>query len=189
MSSLEQLQQEDINVANRHKNLFSNGRIDIIGELPANSQFEMYDKIPVRRITAETEYTSFVDALTGNWTETPLSKAFFSAQNIQIIQNGIRAAVYEITHRQHIIPPQNEDTLKIIMRSIFLEYSANMPRNITNQISALNDLVYKYAVPQICSEISAYIKYKTDASTLVMPMSHPVLATNKDKTLELKRFI
>ena len=65
--------------------------------------------------------------------------AFFSAENIQIIQNAIKAGVYHGSKSQFVIGNQDEDTLKIIMRSTFLQYSSNNPVNITQQIQSLND--------------------------------------------------
>jgi hypothetical protein len=159
-----------------------NGRVHILDEGNTN-QFELYDKIPLTD-----KITSYKDALVGNWTESPLSCAFFSAQNIQILQNGIRAKVYNVTEGKHTIPEQNIDTLKIIMRSIFLEHSANLPYAVEKQIEDLNKLVYNYAVPQIVGEIDAYIKYLNDVSYLPVPLAHPKLQNCKDKTLELKNF-
>lgn len=172
----------------REQNIAANGRIDILGDAPV-SPFILYDQIPVYRRNADPEYTSYIEAMTGNWTDTPLSVAFFSKENIRILQNGIRAGVYKLSGENYVIPPQDEDTLKIIMRSIFLEHAANMPTNIRGQIEALNNLVYDYAIPQIYNELQAYLKYKHDASTLVMPIAHPVNNSTKHKTLELNRFL
>ena len=66
---------------------------------------------------------------------------FFSAENIQIIQNSIKAGVYHSSNGQHVIGNQDEDTLKIIMRSIFLQLSANLQTNIMEQVNELNKLV------------------------------------------------
>ena len=55
------------------------------------------------------------------------------------------------------------NTLKIIMRSVFLQYSANMNDNIKEQIKALNDIVITYCVPNIYSETKGYLKYLHDA--------------------------
>ena len=49
------------------------------------------------------------------------SAAFFSKENIQIIQNAIKAGVYKLSNGNFVVGNQNEDTLKIIMRSIYLE--------------------------------------------------------------------
>ena len=58
-----------------------NGRVDILNHQP--NQFDLADKIPIN------QSTSFQDALNGNWQVSPLSMAFFSEQNMQIIQNPV----------------------------------------------------------------------------------------------------
>ena len=112
-------------------NKTNNGRVDI--KTPNTSKlFQMYDKIPANQCT------TFRSATEGLWDSTTLSQVFFSEQNIQIIQNGIRAGVYKRSNGQYTIGPQDCDSLKIIMRSVFLQYSANQPNNITEQIAELN---------------------------------------------------
>ena len=96
-----------------------NGRIDI--KTPNTSKlFQMYDKIP------SNQCTTFRNPTNGLWNDTILSNAFFSSYNIEILQNGIRAGVYKLSNSQYIIGPQDGDSLKIIMRSIFLQYSSNL---------------------------------------------------------------
>ena len=112
---------------------------------------------------------------------------FFSAENVQIIQNAIKAGVYSRSNSQYVIGNQDEDTLKIIMRSTFLQYSSNQPINITSQIESLNSLVIGYAVPQILSEAEGYIKYKKDVSTLAVPHARPK-STYHSNTLFFKGF-
>ena len=157
----------------------TNGRIDIMG--PNINQFSLFDKIPLNN-----EASSFHDAMTGNFQDSTLSNAYFSKENIQIIQNAIRAGVYEVSNQQYIIDNQNTDTLKIIMRSVFLQSSTNLPNNITQQIEALNDLVIKYCVKQIYSEAQSYINYKRDVSTMYKPIDRPTQPDYNNKTLELK---
>jgi hypothetical protein len=72
------------------------------------------------------------------------------------------------------------------MRSVFLQNSANQPNNITQQIAQLNKIVLEYCIQQVYSEAQGYIKYINDASTLVVPISHPVMANENDRQLELK---
>ena len=154
----------------------SNGRIDL---LHAPNPISLYDK-PV--------YTSsYNDAMTGNWVDTPLSIAFFSQENQQILQNGIRAGVYKMSGNKSIISQQSNPNLKIIMRAIFLEHSKNNYTNIRNQIEVLNQHVLKYSIPRIYGETQGYLKYLQDASTLVVPLSNPIYMS-PDKTLELKPF-
>jgi hypothetical protein len=161
-------------------NFDSNGRVDILG--PIGPQFQLADKIPVKHCV------SFRDALTGQWTDSLLSCAFFSAENIQILQNAIRKGVYEKSNGQYIIAQQNCSELKIIMRSIFLQHANNLPCDIKYQIITLNKLVTDFAIEQVYKEAVSYIKYKFDASTLSVPISTPVNTSPKTNTLELQPF-
>jgi len=146
------------------------------------NQFSLFDKIPTN------ECTTFHDAMTGNFQDSMLSLAFFSKENIQIIQNAIRAGVYEISNQQYLIDNQNCDNLKIVMRSVFLQNSVNLPDRITEQIQELNGLVVKYCVREIYSEAQGYINYKRDASTMYNPIDRPVQPDFNNKTLELKHW-
>lgn len=160
-------------------NIVNNGRVDI--KTPNTSAlFQMYDKIPAHQCT------TFRHPTEGLWDETNLSKAFFSQQNIQIIQNGIRAGVYQRSNSQYVIGPQDCDSLKIIMRSVFLQHAANQFDNITAQIEQLNKIVLDYCIQQVYSEAQGYMKYVDDVSTLVVPIAHPVQASNTDRTIEFK---
>jgi hypothetical protein len=156
-----------------------NGRIDIVTP-PIQDQFALYDRIPVNQCV------TYRDALNGIWEDSMLSKAFFSKENIQIIQNGIRAGVYQRSGGKHVISEQDCDSLKIIMRSIFLQHATNLPTDISHQISDLNNLVFDYAVPKIYSEAEGYIHYKKDVSNMYTPISRPQFNGYKHKTLELK---
>jgi hypothetical protein len=40
----------------------------------------------------------------------------------------------------------------------------------------------------VYSEAQGYMKYVTDVSTLVIPIAHPVMASNNDRQLELKNW-
>ena len=159
----------------------SNGRVDIISP-DTNILFSMTDRIPVN------ECTDFRDAMTGNWYNTVLSDAFFSSKNIQIIQNGIRAGVYKKSNGMYIIGNQNCDELKIIMRSIFLQYAKNLSTNIKEQIQDLNNLVLDYSIKQVYGEAEGYMKYKQDVSTMYTPIAHPVMSKTNDKQLILKKW-
>jgi Family of unknown function (DUF5761) len=158
-----------------------NGRVDI--KSPSTSQlFTMYDKIPARQCT------TFRNPTEGLWDDTMLSTVFFSYENIQLIQNGIRAGVYKRSNGQYTIGPQDCDAVKIVMRSIFLQYAANKGQHISEQVEALNQMVLNYCIQQVYGEAQGYLKYLDDASTLVVPIAPPVMANNTDRELEFKRW-
>lgn len=160
-------------------NKTNNGRVDI--KSPNTSTlFEMYDKIPANQCA------TFRNPTGGLFTDTQLSDSFFSQQNIRILQNGIRAGVYQKSNGQYTIGPQDCDSLKIVMRSVYLQNSVNQPNNITQQIIELNKIVLNYCIQQVYSEAQGYMKYLDDASTLVVPIAHPVMASNTDRELEFK---
>jgi hypothetical protein len=158
-----------------------NGRVNIL-QPDTKAQFAMYDRIPAH------QPSSYRDALQGNWKDSPLSLAYFSKQNIIILQNAIRRGVYEKSKGQYLVGNQSEDVLKVIMRSTFLQYSANMPDKIPEQIKSLNKIVIDYSVKQVYGEAQGYQQYLYDASTLVVPIERPVLSSTEDKTLEWKRW-
>jgi hypothetical protein len=157
----------------------SNGRVDIFNP-KTQDLFQMYDKIPV------SQCITYRDPTEGLWVETDLSRVFFSGQNICIIQNGIRAGVYKRSNQQFVIANQDEDTLKIIMRSVFLQHSANQPKNITEQVMNLNKIVWDYCIPQVYGEAQGYKQYIIDASTMYTPIAPPIMTSNNDKELVLK---
>tara|TARA_B110000483_G_C18191912_1_gene541297 strand:+ start:1723 stop:2217 length:495 start_codon:yes stop_codon:yes gene_type:complete len=156
------------------------GRIDIMGKTNLDV-FSLYDQIPLSETTSD-----FREALTGTTTSTMLSVAFFSKENIKIIQNAIKAGVYKLSNGLFSIGEQNEDTLKIIMRSIFLQNSKH-GCDVTSQIVELNKLVCDYAVPQVYGEADGYMKYKRDISTMAKPIQRPI-STYHNNTLETKSF-
>jgi hypothetical protein len=156
-----------------------NGRVDI--KTPNTSKlFDLYDKIPAHQCS------TFRNPTDGLWDETSLSTSYFSLENIKILQNGIRAGVYHKSNGQYLIGPQDCDSLKIIMRSVFLQNSSNQPTNIPRQIEELNKMVLNFCIQQVYSEAQGYMKYIDDASTLVVPIAHPVMTSNNDRELTLK---
>lgn len=161
----------------------SNGRINFYVQSKKTPEqppdisnlFSIYDKIPANQCTTLREPTI------GQWENTPLSNAYFSQENIQIIQNGIRAGVYAKSNRQYIIGPQNCDSIKVIMRAMFLQHSINNPDKIQDQINALNRMVLEYCIPKVYSEAQGYLKYLSDVSTLSVPIDHPIMVNQNDK--------
>jgi hypothetical protein len=162
-----------------------NGRVDVIG--PPSQQER--NQIASRSFQKNAS-TPYAHAIRGIWHDNILSDAYFSQENIQIIQNGIRAGVYQASKEyQIIVPPQNIDVLKIIMRSIFLQYSQNNPDDIRGQIKTLNNLVLDYCVPDVLSGAIAHQKYLQDQSTLVVPIAHAQRPDKEWKQLLLRPFV
>jgi hypothetical protein len=156
-----------------------NGRINLL--IPSGTPLFLQDNIPVDH------KTSYANTIKYTQQTSQLSTLFLSNENVIIIENAIKAGVYQVSDKKYVIDRQDRDTLYIIMRAIYFQYSLNQPDNITQQIQDLNDRVVKYCVPRIYGEIQGYIQYKKDASTLVVPLENPSYYHN-NKTLELKTF-
>jgi len=159
-----------------------NGRVNIMENPDPTAVFRMQERIALKN-----KSTNYGSALAGNdWEDNMLARVYFSAGNIQILQNGLRAGVYKMSKNKIVIPPQNSDQLKIIMRSMYLQYAEHLPTNITKQVERLNKLVWDYVVPTVYNEAVGYAKYMQDQSSLVMPIDHPLHHDREYKQLELK---
>lgn len=108
--------------------------------------------------------------------DSALNQAYFSQGNIDLVQAMIRKQVYDRSgDAKWIIANQDETELVMVMRSVFLQKSQNLPFNITEQIGILNQIVVDEVVPKIMSGITQYFSYLKDASTLYNedPLPHP----------------
>jgi hypothetical protein len=91
--------------------------------------------------------------------------------------------------RKIVISPQNIDNLKIIMRSIYLQYAEHREDiSVTKQVEDLNEIVLGYVIPTVYNETIGYLKYIQDQSTLVQPLELPKLIDKDYKQLELKKW-
>jgi Family of unknown function (DUF5761) len=162
-----------------------NGRVNLVSmaEDP-DIRFKMHEKLTVKN-----KASNYYESLNGNWEWNVLAQVYFSQENIQIVQNGIRAGVYKMSEGKLNVPPQNIDTLKIIMRSIYLQYAEHYPKDITGQVEYLNSLVLEYAVTSVYNEAVGYLKYVQDQSTLVVPLEMPLNHDRTYKQLEPKYFV
>jgi len=156
-----------------------NGRVNIMDQNLYN-RFKMYDKISVD------DKSGYNQALVGEVEHSQMSDLYFSKENIKIIQNAIRRGVYDKSNGVYVIDEQDEDAVKIIMREVYFKHVKH-EENITNEIERLNKHVCDYAVPKLMGEISSYLKYKNDVSTLVVPMDLPK-STYTSQDLQQKPF-
>ena len=114
-----------------------------------------------------------VDSTKNIISDTPLSKVYFSEDNIDLIQDELKQAVYNKTDNKYVIDRQSDTELIIVMRSIFLQNSNNLPYDIKNQIIQLNKLVLDYCIPNVVSGILSYNGYLKDIANPIMPMENP----------------
>jgi hypothetical protein len=164
-----------------------NGRVNL--SAPAGSGG--HSEVPGFAYRTKTETTFDTDALRGNWEKNALSAAFFSNENVKVIQNGIRRAVYDKSGpKKYVIDDQSADELTIIMRTMYLQYAQNLPYDIPGQILDLNEKVMNWSVPHILSAVDHYNYYLNDISHMPVPLSRSVhLSSAGTKSLPLNPFV
>lgn len=102
--------------------------------------------------------------------KTPVSKVFFSRKNVDYLQYMMKKLVYKETG--HIIGRQSDEELLIIMRSIYLQHSQNLPYNVSRQVAELNYRVLKYGVyEEILPKVKGYVTFLYDnfRTNVVLP--------------------
>jgi len=124
------------------------GRVNIEGGTPLFLQ----EQIPLD------DKTSYFNATKYIFQPSELSNSYFSKENINKVHNDIKKKVYELSKSKYVIDDQDTDVLKVIMRSIFLQYSKFNFDNIKEQINQLNHMVIEYSSNSIHNEIIGYIK-------------------------------
>ena len=147
---------------------------------PADVRFLMMEKVAIKNRASE-----YRCAISSSYEDSPLSTLFFSAGNVEIVQNAIRAGVYEKSKGQFVVAPQNVDEIKTVMRNAYLQNAKDLsPSNgITHNISELNRPVVQSCVATVYNESVAYTKYLRDKSFLAVPLNHPLQPDRKYRQL------
>lgn len=166
-----------------------NGRVFDIYE-KTNTNYA-YGTLGKQQDVGQAERTTFDDETTkGIMGTTEVSKLFFSSLNIEALQHGIRFGVYSRTNGERVIGNQSVEELKVIMRSIYLQYSENLPYEIVEQVRDLNTRVLNYAIPTIVKELEIYNTYRRDQASLPVPLERSMSTTIKgSKQSELKSYM
>jgi len=143
-----------------------NGRVTFGGNEPTMH-------IPGFQTDTSVEKNFQTDMLRGNWEKSPVSEIFFSAENVERLQNSIRKEVFTRSQpKGYVIDKQSVEELKIIMRAIYLQYARNLPKNIDGQVDDLNQKVIDWSAPHILSAVDHYHFYINDISHLPVPLAH-----------------
>lgn len=120
---------------------------------------------------------------------TPLNEVFFSSANIDKIQKDIASQVHTMSGGKYSIGPQDEQQLKLIMRSYYLMYAKNNAANVAGELEDLNSRVVGYAAGKIYSEVDFHQFYLKDLQQFPDPIANPTnVGVYGTRTGELKSF-
>tara|TARA_B110000908_G_scaffold115218_1_gene135107 strand:- start:18 stop:551 length:534 start_codon:yes stop_codon:yes gene_type:complete len=161
-----------INDKNRYETLnnMKNGRVDIDGKVLSSSKMSMITE----KNDGNSIYKHF--AISAIYEKNDLQVVYFSEKNIEHIHSLIQNVIYTKTNKK--IARQDNDALKIIMKSIYLQYSKNLQKNIIHQVNQLNKYVLDYSIDNIISNMEMYKTYVNSVSKLPIPLEHPKYLSN-----------
>lgn len=103
---------------------------------------------------------------------TCVSDVFFSEDNVAALQHGVRYGVYRASGGRYVVAEQSRDELLVVMRSVYLEHSRNLPYMLLEQVRELNERVLEYCVPQVAREAAMYQKYRYDSTHQPRPLEY-----------------
>jgi len=177
---------QSINHVDTILNQQHNGRVNIMSMQPPckTEQFKMFEKINI-----DNKSTDYRRAVCGVQQLNELSEKYFSASNMDFIQDKLKSGVLQKSKGKYILPNQNVNTLKIIMRSVYLEYAIYETTNIDGEITRLNNIVIENCIEKLYNESVAYEKYCYDQSTIAMPIDRPKNNDRDYKQLEFSRWV
>lgn len=112
-----------------------------------------------------------------------LEKTFFSKENIDLINKQIIMTVYNKTNNKYLVCPQDENSLIVVMRYIFIEHARHLPYDVKGQIKELNCRVSNEVVPLIITNADQKIGYLRDITTQPVGPPLPVNTKNLERTL------
>ena len=106
-------------------------------------------------------------------TSTSLNQAFFSEENMQLLQDELRYRVWLKSGKQHVIDPQRPDELKTIMRSYYLQYAGNVPGREKEELEGLNERVLAFCVDDVLGSINMFLHNRKEVLDFPEPISNP----------------
>jgi hypothetical protein len=116
-----------------------------------------------------------INILNGIQEISSFSISFFSKTNINNIQNAIINEMFKRTGK--IIEYQNEKTLVIIMRGIYLQQGGKTPTNrdaYIHEFQRLNNLVVDFSITRLEPIIKQQIDYLKDIDRSLVVIDRPV---------------
>ena len=105
----------------------------------------------------------------------PVSKLYFSKENIKRLQKQIKREILRESNGKFIVKiDQDELDLLIAMRAVFFENAKNLPTHIVRQVKELNTQTLDYIIPDMMTNIKQQIGYIKDISGPTNPIDRPL---------------
>lgn len=160
-----------------------NGRVNVAEFEDPNARFRMME-----RVNAKNKSHNYYEALNGTMEWNALAQNYFSSKNIDYLQSRMREEIFKMSGGKFVLPLQNIDVVKMVMRNVFTDYAEQYTQQVEQQTQKLNNHVLKILVPRLYTEALAYEKYIEAQSTLVIPFDLPKNVDRDWKDIEYKRW-
>lgn len=105
---------------------------------------------------------------------TPVSKLFFSSENIARIQRKLKQAVLNESNGEYKMADQDELDLLVVMRAVFFDKAKNLNKAIVRQVKILNQQTVDYILPDLMTNIKQYYGYIRDINRPLQPIMRPM---------------
>jgi hypothetical protein len=117
-----------------------------------------------------------------------MKEAFFSLENMDIIQNRIIISVYLKSDKTLRVNKIKNETLLQVMNSIWTNFCRFLPYDLKEQIDELDNRVVEYIVPLLLKESQFYFNYLRDSDRTNLPQLDRPIMINKDRKQQLPSF-
>lgn len=107
---------------------------------------------------------------TRQYKPTCVSDLFFSEDNMAALQEGIRYGVFQRSNGKLVVGAQSAEEMHIVMNSVFLQNSKNLPEDIVGQVRRLNKLVLDYCIANVYSNAMQHKQHVRDLNHMYRPL-------------------
>jgi len=117
-----------------------------------------------------------------------LNEAFFSAENMEIIQNMLIRDVFYKSNETLRINKIKSETLIQVMNHMWTNFCRFLPYDLKEQIRDLDKKVVEYLLPLLLKESQFYFNYLRDSDRTNLPLLERPMIVTKDRKQQLPSF-
>lgn len=133
---------------------------------------------------ALTKYSDDLRKVLSQCSTNTLIGAFFSDENIAVLQTRLRQAVK--TNLGVTISRQSDQEMVQVMRAMYSMHSNPRPHDVRQEVNRLNGIVLAYVVPHVTTNVRAHYGYLRDISSPYRLLDRPAYASLKgEQTVQL----
>jgi hypothetical protein len=117
-----------------------------------------------------------------------MTEAFFSVENMDIIQNMLIKNVFYKSNETLRINKIKQETLIQVMNNMWTNHCRFLPYNFKEQIRELNQKISDYLVPLLLNESEFYFNYLRDSNRTELPQLDRPIMIVKERKQQLPSF-